>query len=89
MFARVPVKDRLHLFVDMINARYGWDLTEDWLDRLAEETLRNEQDFNQKAGFTKEDYRMPDAFTKTGIPATGQVFSIDPDQLDQLRQWDD
>ena len=53
------------------------------------EAIRNEHKFNELAGFSKEDYRMPKAFTNRKIESTNQTFDINTDELDELRLWHD
>ena len=89
MFLRGAVAKHMDLFVDLVNAVHGWDLDMDWLGDIAMEAIRDEHKFNELAGFTKEDYRMPKAFTNREIESTNQVFDIDKDELDELRLWHD
>ncbi|HPB80049.1 MAG TPA: aldehyde ferredoxin oxidoreductase C-terminal domain-containing protein [Sedimentibacter sp.] len=89
MFLRGAVAKHMDLFVDLVNAVHGWDLDMDWLGDIAMEAIRDEHKFNELAGFTKEDYRMPKAFTNREIDSTNQVFDIDKDELDELRLWHD
>ncbi len=89
MFLRGAVAKHMDLFVDLVNAVHGWDLDMDWLEDIALEAIRDEHKFNELAGFTKEDYRMPKAFTNREIESTNQVFDIDKDELDELRLWHD
>ncbi len=89
MFLRGAVAKHMDLFVDLVNAVHGWDLDMDWLGDIAMEAIRDEHKFNEIAGFTKEDYRMPKAFTNREIESTNQVFDIDKDELDELRLWHD
>jgi len=89
MFLRGAVAKHMDLFVDLVNAVHGWDLDMDWLGDIAMEAIRDEHKFNELAGFSKEDYRMPKAFTNRKIQSTNQVFDIDKDELDELRLWHD
>jgi aldehyde:ferredoxin oxidoreductase len=89
MFLRGAVAKHMDIFVDLVNAVHGWDLDMDWLEDIALETIRDEHKFNELAGFTKEDYRMPKAFTNRKIDSTNQVFDIDTGKLDELRLWHD
>ncbi len=89
MFLRGAIAEHMDLVVDLINAVHGWDLDMDWLEDIALEAIRDEHKFNELAGFSKEDYRMPKAFTNRKIQSTNQVFDIDKDELDELRLWHD
>ena len=89
MFLRGAIAEHMDLVVDLINAVHGWVLDMDWLEDIALEAIRDEHKFNELAGFSKEDYRMPKAFTNRKIQSTNQVFDIDKDELDELRLWHD
>ena len=44
----------------LLQARYGWDdLPDNILQSLGKETIKMEREFNKRAGFTKEDDRLP------------------------------
>lgn len=89
-FARAPLEFQMHLVVDLINAKFGWDKDVDWLDQIAKQTIRDEHRFNELAGFDKERYRMPSSFTDKKIESTGEVFDIPAEELDKLREhWSD
>ena len=89
MFARAAIAKHMDLLVDLVNAFHGWELDMNWLEDMALEAIRNEHKFNELAGFSKEDYRMPKAFTNRRIESTNQVFDINTDELDELRLWHD
>ncbi len=89
MFLRGAIAEHMDILVDLVNAVHGWDLSMDWLDAMAMDTIRNEHKFNELVGFSDEDYRMPDIFTNRKIESTNDVFDIDSGQLDKLRQWND
>ncbi|MDD4678018.1 MAG: aldehyde ferredoxin oxidoreductase C-terminal domain-containing protein [Tissierellia bacterium] len=89
MFLRGAIANHMNLLVDLVNAVHGWNLDMDWLEDMALEAIRNEHKFNELAGFSKEDYRMPKAFTNRRIESTNQVFDINTDELDELRLWHD
>ena len=89
MFARAAIAKHMDLLVDLVNAFHGWELDMNWLEDMALEAIRNEHKFNELAGFSKEDYRMPKAFTNRKIESTNQTFDINTDELDELRLWHD
>jgi aldehyde:ferredoxin oxidoreductase len=69
----------------LLRARYGWDdLPENVLQALGKETIRLEREFNRRAGFTKEDDRLPKWMTEQAIPETGHVFDVSDDVLDHI-----
>ncbi len=52
----------------MLNARYGLNLTPDDILELGKSILRNEKEFNRKAGFTEVDDQLPEMFTEPVPP---------------------
>lgn len=69
----------------LLQARYGWDdLPENTLQALGKETIKMEREFNRRAGFTKEDDRLPKWMTEQPIPETGAVFDVSEDVLDHI-----
>ncbi len=85
MFTRAAIANEKQLLVDLVNGFTGYDLDLDWLERVSTETIKDEHRFNELAGFTKENYRMPEAFTNTKIKSTGDVFDLTEEELDELR----
>lgn len=69
----------------LLRARYGWDdLPENVLQALGKETIKMEREFNRRAGFTKEDDRLPKWMTEQPIPETGHAFDVSEDVLDHI-----
>jgi aldehyde:ferredoxin oxidoreductase len=69
----------------LLKARYGWDdLPENVLQALGKETIKLEREFNRRAGFTKEDDRLPKWMTEQPIPETGHAFDVSEDVLDHI-----
>jgi aldehyde:ferredoxin oxidoreductase len=69
----------------LLQARYGWeDIPDNVLQALGKETIKMEREFNRRAGFTKEDDRLPKWMTEQPIPETGAVFDVSEDVLDHI-----
>jgi aldehyde:ferredoxin oxidoreductase len=69
----------------LLKARYGWDdLPENVLQALGKETIKLEREFNRRAGFTKEDDRLPKWMTEQPIPETGHAFDVSEEVLDHI-----
>ena len=69
--AALPVLDNpeaLQCIVDLINARYGLDLTTGGLGTLGRQVLYDELSFNQDAGFTKAHEGLPACFPENLKP---------------------
>ncbi|MDF2615788.1 MAG: Aldehyde ferredoxin oxidoreductase [Sedimentibacter sp.] len=86
MFTRAAIANEKQLLVDLVNGFTGYDLDLDWLEKVSTETIKDELKFNELAGFTKENYRMPESFKNTKIKSTGDVFDLTEEELDELRR---
>lgn len=73
----------------LLKARYGWnDLPDNILQALGKETIKMEREFNKRAGFTKEDDRLPKWMTREAIPENNSVFDVPDEQLDSIFDWE-
>lgn len=82
------IKD-LRDITDLINARFGWDMTVDELKNIARCNLILEKDYNRKAGFTIAHDRLPEYFYEEKNPSTGTVFDINEEFIEKLNYSDD
>ncbi len=72
----------------LLAARYGWDdLPDNILQELGKQTIRMEREFNRRAGFTKEDDRIPKWMTVEALPENGSVFDVKDEDLDGIFNW--
>jgi aldehyde:ferredoxin oxidoreductase len=67
---------------DLLKGRYGWDLGEEVLQALGREALLLERAFNQAAGFTAADDRLPEWMTTEPLPPHNAVFDVPDEDLD-------
>lgn len=72
---------------NLLNARYGWSVSNDILQTLGKETLLMEREFNRRAGFTAKDDRLPEWMTREPVPPTNAVFDVPDEELDTLFNW--
>jgi aldehyde:ferredoxin oxidoreductase len=72
---------------DLLNARYGWSVNTDILQVLGRESLKFEHEFNQRAGFTKADDRIPEWMTREPLPPHNSVFDVSEEEMDGLYNW--
>jgi aldehyde:ferredoxin oxidoreductase len=72
---------------DLLNARYGWDVSDDILQLLGKETLKLEREFNRRAGFTSADDRLPEWMTREPLPPNHSVFDVSGEDLDNIFNW--
>jgi aldehyde:ferredoxin oxidoreductase len=69
----------------LLMARYGWDdVPDNVLQALGKETIKMEREFNRRAGFTKEDDRLPKWMTEQPLPPHNAVFDVSEDVLDHV-----
>jgi aldehyde:ferredoxin oxidoreductase len=90
LFVAFPALDQPETFqalIDMINAFYGLELTGDDVTELGKSVLKNEREFNIKAGFTSEHDRLPDYFQNEALPPHNITFQVKDEELDQLFNW--
>lgn len=87
MFTRAAIGKHKQVLVDLVNGLHGLESDVDWLDKMAEETIRDEYKFNELAGFTKSNYRMPEAFVNTKIKSLDTSFDVKQEELDKLREY--
>jgi len=73
IFGRSVTEPNVQFIVDAINAAHGTSLTADFFPALGRETLRLEQEFNRRAGFTAKDDELPAFFYAESLPPTNHV----------------
>jgi len=83
-FAVLDEPDAFQAIVDMINARFGLNLTGDDVTELGRTVLRTEREFNRLAGFTTADDRLPGFFKTEPITLHDAVFDIPDEALDEV-----
>jgi aldehyde:ferredoxin oxidoreductase len=86
-FAVLDQADTFQALIDMINAFYGLSLTADDVSELGKSILKNEREFNQAAGFTAKDDRLPEYFKKEALPPHNITFGVSDEELDQVFNW--
>ncbi|CAG0969507.1 aldehyde:ferredoxin oxidoreductase [Anaerolineales bacterium] len=84
LFARPPIIADPQLMVDMVNGIYGWGWTKDEYDRFNRDVLRNELEFNRRAGITKENYRIPEYMREEPLAPHNVVFDVPDAELDAV-----
>jgi aldehyde:ferredoxin oxidoreductase len=58
------------MIIEALNNALGTNLPQNFLRTLGRETLELEDKFNEAAGFTKDDDKLPDFFYKEDLPPT-------------------
>lgn len=70
--------------IDMINAQYGLSLTAEDVDKLGENILKVEREFNKAAGFTNAHDRLPEFFEYEPLPPHNVVWDFTPEEIDEV-----
>ncbi len=78
-FAKAPGAIR-----DLLNGRYGWDVDDQILDQLGEQTIRLEREFNKAAGFGPAQDRLPAWLSSDPLPPHNSVFDVPEADLDGI-----
>ena len=81
-FAALDNADCLPALIDLINARFGISLTADDVTNLGKYILKTEKGFNEKAGFTNIDDRLPEFFYNEELPPHNVVFDFTGAEID-------
>jgi aldehyde:ferredoxin oxidoreductase len=84
LFARPPVFGDPQLMVDLINGRFGWGWSVEDLQEYKKTVLQMELEFNEKAGLTSADARMPEYMTREPLPPHNTVFDVPDAELDAI-----
>jgi len=86
-FALLDQPETFQALLDLLNTFYGGNLTADDVTQLGKTILKNEREFNSKAGFTAEHDRLPDFFQKEPLPPHNLTFQVKGQDLDTLFNW--
>jgi aldehyde:ferredoxin oxidoreductase len=84
LFARPPVFGDPQLMVDLINGRFGWGWTVADLEEMQKSVLRMELAFNEQAGHTAADARMPEYMAREPLPPHNVVFDVPDAEIDTV-----
>ncbi|HOP47718.1 MAG TPA: aldehyde ferredoxin oxidoreductase C-terminal domain-containing protein [Desulfobacteraceae bacterium] len=90
LFVAFPVLDNpdaLVAIVDMLNAKYGISLVVDDVSALGIRVLKMERDFNERAGFTTADDRLPEFMKTEKIAPHNSVFDVSDEDLDSVYKF--
>jgi aldehyde:ferredoxin oxidoreductase len=78
-FAGVP-----ETIKQLIEARYGWEVAENFLQELGKTAIKLEREFNRRAGFTAADDRLPEFMKYEPLPPNNSVFDVPEEDLDHI-----
>jgi aldehyde:ferredoxin oxidoreductase len=86
-FAIMDQPETFQALLDLINAFHGLNLTADDVTALGKSVLKNERDFNKRAGFTPQHDRLPEFFYKESLPPHNITFKVSDQDLDSVFNW--
>lgn len=83
-FAVLDIPEGLEGMVQEVNGVLGTELTVDDIPDIGEGVIDVEKDFNEKAGFTSEDDRLPEFMLEEELPPHNHVFDVPDEELDKV-----
>ena len=86
-FALMDQPETAQSLIDLINTFLGWNWTADDSVEFGKKVLKMERDFNTRAGFTKEQDRLPPFMMAQQLPPHNLTFQVKDEELDQVFNW--
>jgi len=83
-FPALDIPECLPALIDMINARFGIELTGDDVTNLGKTILKTERQFNIEAGFNNADDRLPEFFGNEPIAPHNVVWDFTGEEIDEF-----
>jgi len=83
-FAALDDETCLPALIDLLNARFGINLNGDDVVNLGQYILKTERKFNQAAGFTAVDDRLPEFFYDEPLPPHNVVCDFTGEEIDSF-----
>jgi aldehyde:ferredoxin oxidoreductase len=89
MMAGMPLLDPVpqSSLIACVSAFTGESLDENYLVQLGTSVLKAERKFNDAAGFTKKDDRLPRFFLEEKLPPGGNVFDVPEKEIDGVNRF--
>ena len=81
-FAILDIQSGMEGMVESVNGVLGTDWTTEDIGRIGMDTLRTERRFNELAGFTKADDRLPEFMAYEAVPPHNEVSNVPEAELD-------
>jgi aldehyde:ferredoxin oxidoreductase len=85
LFAHAAIREHHEILAELVNGRYGTNLTALDLRRTAIQVLEEERAFNRRAGLGSSSDRLPEIFCEEVNPSSGTVFDLSPSELDAIK----
>jgi aldehyde:ferredoxin oxidoreductase len=86
-FAILDQPETFQALIDLLNAFCGLSFTAADFVEYGKRILKIERDFNIRAGFTKEQDRLPKFFKTEPVPPHNVIFDVTDEELDQVFNW--
>jgi aldehyde:ferredoxin oxidoreductase len=83
-FAILDIESGMQGMVESVNGVLGTDYTTDDIGRIGMDILRGERSFNEQAGFTSADDRLPEFMSYEQLPPHNEVANVPEAELDQV-----
>jgi aldehyde:ferredoxin oxidoreductase len=74
-------------FLKVMNAKFGIELGPDDIPAAGIHVLKQELEFNRKAGLTNKDDRLPDFFYNEPLPPHNKVVLISGEEMDSALKF--
>jgi aldehyde:ferredoxin oxidoreductase len=87
LFIAFPILDQPETFqalIDLINSFLGTTMTSDDVMALGKSILKNEKDFNTRAGFVSSHDRLPGFFLNETLSPHNTIFNVSDKELDEV-----
>ncbi|AGL01735.1 aldehyde ferredoxin oxidoreductase family protein [Desulfoscipio gibsoniae] len=82
-FSILDNPDAYQAIVELVNAQYNLNLTENDMTTMGQSVLHNELEFNKAAGFTAKDDQLPEFFNEQ-IPPHNTTWDFTTEELQQV-----
>ena len=83
-FPALDIPECLPALIDMINARFGINLSGDDVTNLGKTILKTERQFNIAAGFNASHDRLPEFFKSEPVPPHNVVWDFSDAEIDEF-----
>nr|WP_320114666.1 aldehyde ferredoxin oxidoreductase C-terminal domain-containing protein [uncultured Desulfuromonas sp.] len=83
-FPALDIPECLPALIDMINARFGCELTGDDVTELGKKVLKLEHQFNLDAGMTNKDDRLPEFFKTDPVAPHNAIWDFTDEEIDEF-----
>ncbi len=79
-----PDVPNLPKYVNLLNALFGWKITQDELVEMGRKVLKAEREFNRRAGIDHSNDGLPEWVSSEPSPPSDRVFDVDEEGLKNM-----